>query len=364
MRTGNCVTAIVEYKGKLQLGEVMPNAIQLMSKAAQDAGLTLNGTVKEMMDLQQKGGLISSKVLPHFAKRMSEAAKANGGLENAMKSNRVAMNQMVTAAQMAADTIFKSGWSEGLTDLFKATGDMLMENETLLLSFGKVAGKVFKGISWVIKTILNPTLSALGSILNSLNEVFGETQTAFALAGVGMMATVKLLTGSFTLLGISVNAALWPIVSTLGLIATGLLLLEELAERVSPTGKKTVLGDMLGFKKAQEESGIVVNPKTGKKINPQWEEMKSFFSLGTYNKTLPDGNKEKKDGFDRWLGDLKGRMHKDFGLFSAPQNQQPVVIQNNNTTIVEVDGETITESVTKTETFHSAVESLQHSNNF
>lgn len=221
-----------------------------MAKAAQDAGLTIDGTVKSMMDLQQKGGLISSKVLPHFAKRMSEAAKANGGLENAMKSNRVAMNQMVTAAQMAADTIFKSGWSEGLTDLFKATGDMLMENEALLISFGKVAGKVFKGLAWLIKNVVSPVFSALGSIMNGLIEIFGET--GLILGGVGfalwkVVKAVKVATSALTMMGAATNLAFLPIIGTLAAIASGLLVLEELAEFISPTGKKSVLREVLGL---------------------------------------------------------------------------------------------------------------------
>ncbi len=65
--------------------EVLPNSLQLMAKAAQDAGLSTSGTVKEMLELQKQGKLVSSEIIPHFSKRMSEAAKANGGLEAAQK---------------------------------------------------------------------------------------------------------------------------------------------------------------------------------------------------------------------------------------------------------------------------------------
>jgi len=352
MRTGSCVTAIVEYKGKLQLGEVMPNAIQLMSKAAQDAGLTVNGTVKEMMALQQTGGLISSKVLPFFAKRMSEAAKANGGLENAMKSNRVAMNQMVTAAQMAADTMFKSGWSEGLTELFKATGDMLMENETLFISMGKVAGKVFKGIAWFVKNILNPTFSALGSILNSLNDVFGETSVTFGLAGIAMLAMIKSLTGAFSLLGLAINASLWPVVGTLAAIASGLMLIEELAELITPTGKKTFIGEVLGIdpEKAKEEGGVL-----GKDAGGVISDMMSgFLSGGAYNAIGA--------GIYSGANLLSGKTPNTSVAQSGSYGTQPVVVHNNNTLVV--DGEVIATSVSKSEALQQQIAQSHFSSNY
>ena len=88
--------------------EVMPNAIQLMAKAAQDAGLSVNGTVAELMKLMEQGKVASDVILPHFAKRLHEAASANGGLEKAMNSNRAAMARLITSSQEAANEFFVS----------------------------------------------------------------------------------------------------------------------------------------------------------------------------------------------------------------------------------------------------------------
>jgi tape measure domain-containing protein len=65
---------------KLQMGEVMPNAMKIMAESAKDAGLSVSGTMEEMFKLQEQGKLVSSKVLPHFAKNMRLTAAANGGL--------------------------------------------------------------------------------------------------------------------------------------------------------------------------------------------------------------------------------------------------------------------------------------------
>ncbi|CAH9012785.1 putative tail tape measure protein [Vibrio phage 501E54-1] len=230
---------------KLQMGEVLPNAIQIMAKSAGDAGLTVNGTVAEMLQLQQTGGLISKEVLPLFAKNMQEAAQANGGLENAMNSNRVAMNRMFTSFQMAADDFFKAGFGEGLTDMFNSIGNLMESNSTLWQSLGKIIGSVLKGISFVIDELVTPVVSALGSILNAVTSVFGE------FSGVLVAVTAKLgfvgkavqwvwntLSGGQGILGGITRIftrMLTPIMLVIGA-------LEELAEFFMPTGKKTLIG--------------------------------------------------------------------------------------------------------------------------
>lgn len=145
-----------------------------MAKSAGEAGLTLNGTVKEMMDLQQKGGLISSKVLPIFAKNMSKAAKANGGLEKAMLSNRVAMNRFMFSVQEAANVVFTSGLSKGLTEFFNAAATSVVELKPLWQSLGTVFGSVFTILSKGIKAV-TPTLKAFGEVLKSITTAMGES---------------------------------------------------------------------------------------------------------------------------------------------------------------------------------------------
>lgn len=145
-----------------------------MAKSAGEAGLTLNGTVKEMMDLQQKGGLISSKVLPIFAKNMSKAAKANGGLEKAMLSNRVAMNRFMFSVQEAANVVFTSGLSKGLTEFFNAAATSVVELKPLWESLGTIFGSVFHVLSKGIKAV-TPTLKAFGEVMKSIATAMGES---------------------------------------------------------------------------------------------------------------------------------------------------------------------------------------------
>lgn len=230
---------------KLQMGEVLPNAIQIMAKSAGDAGLTLNGTVAEMMDLQQTGGLISKEVLPVFAKNMRDAAAANGGLEKAINSNRVAMNRMVTSFQMAADDFFKSGFGEGLTDMFNSIGKLMKDNSTLWESLGKIVGGVLKALSVIIDEVLNPILSALGSILNLITTALGDFSgilvavvAKLGFVGKALEWVWGLLSGGQGIVGAltrTFTRLLTPILLVVGA-------LEELAEFFAPTGKKTLIG--------------------------------------------------------------------------------------------------------------------------
>lgn len=207
----------------------MPQAIQLMSKAAQDAGLSINGTVKEMMDLQQQGALTSSVVLPHFAKRMSEAARANGGLEKALNSNRVAMNQFITSAQMAADTIFRSGLSEGLTDAFKSLGNFFKDNQALWEGLGKVAGDVLSGIAWVIDEIILPPVRAFGRVLNWMMDGFGKLGTVITGLFAGTVLRNSPLVKFFTNLA---TKFLPESVTKVGIFKTALMSLAKVASKV------------------------------------------------------------------------------------------------------------------------------------
>lgn len=236
---------------KQQMGEVLPNSLQLMAKAAQDAGLSTNGTVKEMYALQQSGSLVSSKVLPFFAKRMHEAAIANGGLKEALKSNRVAMGQMVFSYTQAANTIFKSGFEEGLTKLFKSTGKLLKDNKDLWKTFGKVVGGLLKGLSVGID-VLSAVLQGFGWALKTVTDIFGSLHwTLQGLVGLGALAT---LTTMFKTLKLGAVAALFPVTAlTAQIVLWGsaigvvLALIQDVWMYFSDDGAKTLTGESIKY---------------------------------------------------------------------------------------------------------------------
>ena len=312
---------------KLQLGEVMPNAIQLMAKAAQDAGLSVDGSVKSMMDLQMQGALLSEKVLPHFAKRLSDAARNNGGLEKAMDSNRVAMNRFMFAMQEASNDFFTSGFSEGLTEFFNESAQFIRDNGNLWKALGKILGSVLSGIAKLIN-LLSPVFDAFGTVLRTVTDLLGDFSGV--MVGFGTLVTSVFL-GKIP----KATALMRPFVGGLKMIAATamktvapfLLLigaLEEISEFFNPTGKKTLIGMNV------KEFGA---------------RMSKNEDLTT--KAIEDGNVSRY---------AVGRLSPQQQGFSY-QTQPPI---NINATL-EVDGEAVASSVMKTNTAQQSMERTVHS---
>ncbi len=359
-----------EYRG--QLGERMPIAIQAMGKAAVKAGLVTDEMLKKfgsasgaVEQLMKDGKLYAKDVLPFFGKEIAKIV--DPGFSKALESNLNAMGRMQNTMESTAAAIFKSGWEEGLTDLFNSLGAGLKDNELLFTRLGKIVGQVFKGIAWSIDNVISPAMGALGSIMNSLIDVFGETKVTMVLSGMAILKIVKMLTGAFGVMGVSVNAALWPIVGTLAAIAAGLMLLEEVAEFISPTGKKSGLREYYGIedKTAKEKGGFLENPNPHDKVNSRWEDMKSVLSLGTYNKKLKDGTVSETDGIDVAVGRLKESLSRDWAwmtgsspnpLSNSPVKPQPQPIVLNNQQDLYLDGELAARAFTKTETFNNTID--------
>lgn len=257
---------VMAQEMKEQVGEVIPNAMQAMAKATQQAGLSVNGTISEMFKLMEEGKVKASAVLPFFAENMREFAKP--GLKKAIDSNRVAMNRMMTSMQMSSNQFFQSGFGEGLTDLFNSIAKFMKENIPLWESFGRILGGALKGLSFIIDEILTPVFSALGSILNAVTTLLGDLSgtlvivaAKFGIVGKAVGWVWDKLSGGKGVLGVLGGAfkrLLFPIYLVLGA-------LEELAEFFVPTGKKTLIGvnindlvpDIEGFTKAVSENQTI-----------------------------------------------------------------------------------------------------------
>ncbi|AUR94304.1 hypothetical protein NVP1193O_173 [Vibrio phage 1.193.O._10N.286.52.C6] len=217
-----------------------------MANAAFEAGITMDNTVASMSKMMEEGKLMSADVLPAFAEQLRAAAQANGGLDQALLSNRVAMNRMITSTQNAADMIFKSGWEEGLTEVFNTLATVIKENDILFTEFGKTMGKVFKGFAWIVEKVVSPALGALGSILKGLNDAMDTFGNWVAAVIIPMAKFSPILGRVITKLG-GLRSVLAPIaaiaVRTVAPFVLLLGVLEEIAEFFSPTeGKQTLLG--------------------------------------------------------------------------------------------------------------------------
>ncbi len=272
-----------ELKG--QLAEAgFANAIPEMVKAAQDIGiidksLTLTEATKAFTKLQEEGKVMSEEILPRFAERLKMVASV--GLEEKLKSNRVAMGRLQFAFEDAANSFFKSGFEKGLTSLFNKTADLIADNEDLWKSLGIVIGGVLKGVAFIIDHVISPAFSAFGSILSALTVAFGDF-TALIIPGLSPLAYVilpKIVKG----LGGVHKAMLALRAFALGTLAPLVLLvatLEEISEFFNPTGKKTLIGSnvntLTGDQAAKAEA---ITARVKKNYTPEMKVAENVLSV-------------------------------------------------------------------------------------
>lgn len=209
-----------------QLGDRLPSAVPLMAKAAQDAGLTINGTVAELNDLMQKGKVYSDKILPYFAKRLREFANANGALEAKLKSNRVAMGRMISTYQIAAADFFQSGYGEGLTETFNALADTIGDLGPMFRVLSKIIGAMFKAFAFGLKLVSAP-LNFFFTQIEKVTDIFGDWIITIP-AGLGLIyLALTRITKAAALFGIAINAGFLPILLTLTAVVGALMVIED-----------------------------------------------------------------------------------------------------------------------------------------
>lgn len=182
--------------------EVLPNAVQLMAKATQDAGLSVNGTVAEMNKLMEQGKLLSADVLPYFARNMRAAANANGALDSALEKNlNPALGRTLLTVQDLSNEIFK-GLKPSIMFALDGFNEMGKESRALSNGIGAVLGGAILGLTFPIKMVS----SAFQDLRFIMKDTFGITDEAeskfFKLAG-----TVVGLATSFVLLAKGVKLA-------------------------------------------------------------------------------------------------------------------------------------------------------------
>lgn len=224
VESGRALTAIQQMasKGKisaeelrLQLGEVLPNAIQLMAKSTQDAGLSVNGTVAEMSKLMEGGQLLSHQVLPFFAKNMRNAANANGALDTALDKNlNPALGRTLLTLQDLSNEVFKglkpsvmfsldafNELGEGTRSLAQGIGSALGGALMVITTPIKLVTSLFLDLRYVIKETFDITDEAETRFMKLAGTILGVA-TALALvakwsklAGKGLDLGMKVLGG-------------------------------------------------------------------------------------------------------------------------------------------------------------------------
>lgn len=165
----------------------MPGGLSIFAKA-------LNVTEGEFLKMMETGKLTAVDVLPKVTVELRKAARANGALDQALKSVSVTEGQFITQTQKAGDKIFKSGFGEGLSELYMTLTSILKDAGPQLEKIGKIFGTVFKAIAHILKLVEPP----LKLIINNIEY----------LTGAYMIRRLMLLRGTLATTFLPITAAL------------------------------------------------------------------------------------------------------------------------------------------------------------
>ena len=122
----------------------------------------------------EMGQLVSSEVLPKVAAELKKSAIEGGAFDKALQGLRVTEGQLATESQRAGDKIFKSGFSEGLSNLYKTLSEILKTSGPQLEKLGRIFERVFNGIAYTLK-VLEPLMKFA---IDNFGTLFGAAMLA------------------------------------------------------------------------------------------------------------------------------------------------------------------------------------------
>lgn len=142
-----------------QLGERLPGAVGLMSKA-------LGITVEQLNKMLETGQVLSKRDLPKLAKEVLKFAESNGALDKAVKSNLANMARMQNAFFKLQVQIGKAGFVDELTELFQNLASSMNGAEGEATSIGEALAIVVDGLTATINVLKSlPTEALLAGLL-------------------------------------------------------------------------------------------------------------------------------------------------------------------------------------------------------
>ena len=125
--------------------------------------------------MMEQGQLIASEVLPKVGDEFRKAARDGGAYKKALEGLRATEGQFSTEVQRSADTIFKSGFEKGLSQLYKELSTQLKGTTASQKDLGNIYNKFFKLITLGIK-VVTPLLETLirvsAKVVDGWYEIF------------------------------------------------------------------------------------------------------------------------------------------------------------------------------------------------
>lgn len=150
-----------------QLGNSLPNAFNMMAKAAGEAGITLNGTAAELDKAMRAGQVMASEVMPYFARELDKATQ--GANFDSLQSS---LNRLSNSWYDFVEASDMEGFYNNLVKKGSGALDILTKGFKFLgLTVGDLAVMISSGLGYAI-------LNRKG--VASLKEIQKETEGLFA----------------------------------------------------------------------------------------------------------------------------------------------------------------------------------------
>lgn len=144
---------------KRQLSENLPGSMQIFAQA-------MGVSEAEMIKMVETGKVMSHEVLPAFGLALQKAARQGGALDTKLQSLRVAEGKMRNDWESFQETIFKSGFSDTLSEIYLAIGDLLAGLKPIMAPIIGFLSGFISSITWVIRLIA----AALGDFSDFLGR--------------------------------------------------------------------------------------------------------------------------------------------------------------------------------------------------
>lgn len=192
---------IQSEEARQQFSERMPGGMALLAKAAQNAKLTTNGTVKEFGDLMQKGNADPKKILPELGKLMRKLSEDNDAYAKSLETTRVAQGRMNAEFEDSVVLFAKGGFDKGMGHFFNTLASSMRDAAPLIEALGGAFEVLIKPVNAVIRL-----MGALGAVWPDIAAGLGLTSKQLATLAVGVGIFMLPFGGFIVALGLAALA--------------------------------------------------------------------------------------------------------------------------------------------------------------
>lgn len=192
---------IQSEEARQQFSERMPGGMALLAKAAQNANLTKNGTVKEFGDLMQKGNADPKKILPELGKLMKELSERNNAYAKSLETTRVAQGRMNAEFEDSVVIFARGGFDKGMGHFFNTMASSMKDAAPMIEALGGAFEILIRPLNAAIRLI-----GALGAVWPQLAEAFGMTGKQLAALSIAIGVFMLPFGGFIVALGLAAMA--------------------------------------------------------------------------------------------------------------------------------------------------------------